>query len=552
MSVWAVLYCFVAGFPPALPTSTDDLAAADARILEEVKVPRQGLELLQFLKEMSPEPSRMAEIHRLLEQLGHEHFSERRRAFGRLQALGLVAADALRQASSSDNPEIARSSQILLERLENLPTEAVLQAAIRQLGRSAPPGAFDWLLEQLPNSVSSGLTDAAVWALTSLTRRDATKVAHLTQVLADKEPARRSAAARVLLAIRQNHERVRELLQDPDLTVRWHVAFDLVRGARDRAGVPVLIDLLTELPPNRLHDVDELLRHLAGTTTPDVALNLDASGRRQIRDAWRKWWQHQESQIAWERLDQPPENLGYTLVLQVGLGSTTGDAVEYATDGRTVRWRVKDLDLPIDAQFLDRENRLLVAEYNGNRVTERDLTGRVQQRWAVTQPIMCQRLPNGNTLIAARNQLVEFNPKQEKVFALARPASDIVAAGRTPDGVYVIITRNGVCEQVDAEGKVLRAFNVSRPYHYGSLDLSLKGRLFTTHMNGWAEYDLGTGNQERMISGYRTLTSIQRLANGNLLVCSTSTRRITEFDPQGKVQREIVLEDQIPWRAKRR
>jgi hypothetical protein len=73
-----------------------------------------------------------------------------------------------------------------------------------------------------------------------------------------------------------------------------------------------------------------------------------------------------------------------------------------------------------------------------------------------------------------------------------------------------------------------------------------------THSNGLAEYDLETGKQLAMIPGYRTLTSVQRLKNGNTLVTSTSARRITELDRTGKVVREIVLENQIPWHAKRR
>lgn len=552
MCLSAVLLLIATTQPPVVPPPPDETAASDEKVLREARVPVSGEDLLQFLREISPDPMRSAEIARLIEQLGHEQFAQRRRAFDRLQALGLVAIDPLRQAAGSNNPEIARSSQQLLQKLERQPTEAILQSAIRQLARSTPAGAFDWIVRQLPSFNSAALIEAAIWAMTTFARGDRACAAELERLLANEDPIRRSAAAQALLAIQPGHPKVRDLLRDPDEAVRWRLGLYLARVTRDESAIPVLIELFATAPTERLHPIDELLRHLAGPTAPDIPFGEDENARRQVRDAWKTWWREQRSTIRLDRLDQPPEYLGYTLVLQVGLGGTSGEAVEYAADGRSIRWRVKNLELPIDAQFLEQENRLLVAEYNGNQVTERDLTGRIHQRWPITQPIMCQRLPNGNTLIASRNQLVEFNPKQEKVFALARPANDIVAAGRTSDGVYVFITRTGICEQVDSQGKVIRSFNVSRPHQYSSLDLSVNNRVLITHSNGLAEYNLETGNQEWMISGHRTLTSVQRLRGGLMLVSSTSSRRISELDQQGKVQREIVLEDQIPWRAKRR
>ena len=64
-----------------------------------------------------------------------------------------------------------------------------------------------------------------------------------------------------------------------------------------------------------------------------------------------------------------------------------------------VRWQMDQLDHPIDFQLLPGD-RVLIAEYYGNRVTERDFRGKIL--WEVNLPgfpINVQRLANGNTFI---------------------------------------------------------------------------------------------------------------------------------------------------------
>src|SRR5262249_43989540 len=55
--------------------------------------------------------------------------------------------------------------------------------------------------------------------------------------------------------------------------------------------IPVLIDLLAELPPAQRQPVEELLRDLAGAWAPNVTLAGDDDISRHIRrDAWASWW----------------------------------------------------------------------------------------------------------------------------------------------------------------------------------------------------------------------------------------------------------------------
>lgn len=535
--------------PVPLP---NDLIEADEKILLEAKVPTDGPELLRFLQDLTPDPGHLQEIQAEIQRLSHESFNERRQAFRRLASMRFAAATLLRQATTSPDPEIARSSQRLLQKLEQVPSDTLIPAAIRKLGRLAPEGALDWLISRLSTALTPSLMDAYCDALTFMAQRDPTVRHRLEPLLANPEPICRAVSGKAILNLQPDSPRVRNLLDDESALVRWYVGMHLARVGREKRAVVVLIDLLPVLPEAQGNAVDELLRHLAADTAPAMESGESAETKQRLRDAWRRWWVKHESEIVWERLDRGPAELGYTLVLRADFAGTSGEVVELGADGRSVRWRIGNLNLPIDAHYLPREQRVLIAEYNGNQVTERDLTGEIRQSWTITQPIMCQRLPNGSTLIASRNQILELDSRKQTVFALPRPAADIVAAGRTPEGIYVFITRGGTCEQYNAQGRKVRSFAVARPYHYGSIEILPNNRLLMTHSNGLAEYDLETGKQLAMISGYRTLTSVQRLKNGNTLVTSTSARRITELDRTGKVVREIVLENQIPWRAKRR
>src|SRR5262249_41329762 len=82
---------------------------------------------------------------------------------------------------------------------------------------------------------------------------------------------------------------VRYLLQDSKPTVRMRVAVALAK-ARDMEAVQVLIDSLGKLPPEQAVTAEEVLKDVAGTTAPSVALGKDEPTRKRCRDTWNTWW----------------------------------------------------------------------------------------------------------------------------------------------------------------------------------------------------------------------------------------------------------------------
>src|SRR5205085_1396653 len=122
--------------------------------------------------------------------------------------------------------------------------------------------------------------------------------------------------------------------------------------------------------------------------------------------------------------------LGYTLVVQqnvarqaAGVRRAGGEVLEL--DGaKNARWRFDVPTYPVDAQIVrvDGAERVLVAEYQAGRLSERDFKGNV--KWEKTvggNPIGVQRLLGGNTFIAMQNRLIEIDRNGKEMFSLNRP-----------------------------------------------------------------------------------------------------------------------------------
>lgn len=97
-------------------------------------------------------------------------------------------------------------------------------------------------------------------------------------------------------------------LKDPAPAVRLLAALALAKE-NDAESIPVLIDLLAELPRERRRVVEEFLRQLAGEWAPlDGSIGEDEIGRRIRRDAWAAWWRAVEGEalLAGLRKHTPP------------------------------------------------------------------------------------------------------------------------------------------------------------------------------------------------------------------------------------------------------
>ncbi len=277
---------------------------------------------------------------------------------------------------------------------------------------------------------------------------------------------------------------------------------------------------------------------MAGDSAPTVALSADTEGRKRCSQAWAEWWRQNSGRVALTRPEREPM-LGLLLVVEGHNPTTrTGSVSEMDRAGK-VRWKIPNLLFPLDAQVLAGQ-RVLIAEQSGNRVTERDLTGKVLWEKQFSSPFYVRRLRNGNTFIAGRNQLLEIDPRGTQLFSHQRVNDTILAARRLRDGQVAYLTYQGFYVRLDRTGKEVKNFRI--PFNP---NLGINGAevlpgdrvLIATFGNSKVtEYDAdGKVHWEANVPAPSNVT---RLANGQTLVTSGGVR-VLELDRSGKTSGEI-------------
>ena len=546
---WAAALILALGLPAA--AAEPDPVREDEQALKAANVGVDGPALLDFFRKRTPVEADKPRIQALITDLGDDSYLVRDKASADLVAVGATAVPLLREATKSEDVEVARRAEKCLQLIEPYPSIPVTAAAARLLAVRRPDGAAEALLAYVPFADDEAVADTVREALAAVARRDGKPDEAVTLALQDKLPVRRAAAAGALLrsATAEQRGSLRRFLEDPEPLVRLEAALALV-DARDRDAVPVLIALLTELPLERCWEVEDVLCRLAGDQTPSVSLGADEAGRKNCRDAWAGWWARDGGKLDLAKLDLSQRQLGYTLVVELNRG-LTGRVMEVDRDGKP-RWQIENLQYPIDAQVVGND-RVLIAEYRGRRVTERNFKGEVLWEKGVTGMLEgVQRLPNGNTFIVTRNELLEVDREGKQVSAVERPSLDVMAARKLRNGEIVLLTLAGMCTRLDASGKELAHFPAGVTYIIGlNVDAVPGGRVLVPQYSQSKVVEFDAEGQKVWEHETPNPNSVVRLPNGNTLIGSMVSQRAVEVDRGGKEVWEYKAEGRL-MRVRRR
>ena len=140
---------------------------------------------------------------------------------------------------------------------------------------------------------------------------------------------------------------------------------------------------------------------------------------------------------------------------------------------------------------------MLIAEYIGRQVSERNLKGDVLWEYRPNGLVLgARRLANGNVFVVTRNQLVELDKDGKVASSLPRP-NDVCAAAKFRDGTIALLSNGGQFIHLDASGKEIKSLPMNAPV-------------------------LAVG------------TNIEALPNGHVLVPLYSSNRVVEIDADGK------------------
>ena len=513
-----------------------DTTAEDQKTLQTVRVGVDAESILDYYRKRTFTEADPTKVKELIKDLGSKNFQVREKAHGELQKLGPAALVALKQAENNPQTETRRRAADLRQLIEAESQPAVQAASARLIRKLKPAKAAEVMLAYLPFTDSSAVDDFAA-ALAAVAIREGKTEPALVKALTDKLPIKRSIAAQALVKAKAKDQlaAVRGLLKDTDAGVRLRVGLALAQN-KEKEALPVLVNVMGDLPPEQLWQAEELLLRLAGDKAPSISLGTNEESRKACRDAWSKWFEANKDKIDLAKIELSKTTLGYTLmVLQTfNIGRGQGQVMELDA-AKKPKWQFEVPTYPVDA-VVTGPDRVLIAEYNANRITERDFKGAIKFEKQVNgNPIGVQRLPNGNTFVVMQNRLAEYNRKGEEVYAFNGPL--IYRAKKLNNGEIIFITNTGRLTRMEAKTqKAIVSFDVGPPGNlFGSFDVLPNGNVVVPQpqSNRVVEFDR-TGKMVGTPLQINQPSSAVRLPNGHTLVGCLNNQTVVEFDRTGK------------------
>jgi HEAT repeat protein len=510
----------------------------------------EGDGLINELTKRTLSEKELAEINSLIEKLGDDSFEVRQESEDKLKKMGAKIIPLLRNAKNHSDLEIRNRSQKCLESIEMDKTPPLSVVTVRLLALRKPKTGAAAIIAYMPFADDETMVDELQTSLNVMAHFGGKADPAVVKAITDKYPARRAAAAQALCAgpLAPYMKEIRKALADKDMFVRSRTALALA-AAKEAEAVPVLIDLVGEGPEEASTAAEEYLVKLARDAGPkDLPEGDDARKKRSA--AWKKWWEDNKAKVVMVDRYSPSMRqpyLGYTMLVE-----NNNNQIRELDKNNKPRWTITGLLSPWDVQYLP-GNKLLVTEYNGQRVTERDLKGKILWTATVpTWPMSAERLRNGRTFITCRNMLIEVDRKGKQVFKIDRP-HDVYSARRLPNGKIVLITTNRAVVTFDKSGKELKSFMLPNVMYYQNEILDNGNVLIPL---GWqnrvAEYD------QKGKEVWSTTTVMQpshavRLPNGHTLVTSQNwPNKVYEIDKKGTKAISEYVTNTYVFRSRRR
>jgi HEAT repeat protein len=460
----------------------------------------------------------------------------------------------LQRARQSDDKVLALAAEKCLQAIEENAPSPVPSTVLKLLALRRPEGAVPALLAYAPFATGETEREQLGEVLRRLAIADGELSAELIKALRDPLGARRSLAAVVLCrrGSLPHLGEVRTLLKDPDPAVRFEVAQALIQRGEKNA-VPALIDLLPDLPMDRAWEAEDILTTLAGSGGPAVEGLQDQAKKEQARQAWTAWWNENHNRVDLTRVVGGPRALGHLLVVEsYNPAIRAGRVAEFDRKGKML-WEITGLRYPMYAEVVS-QGRVLIAEQSNNQVMERDLKGKVISTHAVPSPFYCQRLRNGNTFIATRNQLLMLDSKQKPVFTRPINGQTVLGAACLRNGQIAYVTYQGNYVRLDASGKELKTFHLPTIPQMGvsGAEVLPGDRVLVSSSQQGTVVEYDEHGKERWRVSIPAPGNPHREPDGNTLVVGMSSTRVYEVNRAGKIVSEEKDLPYRPWRVSRR
>jgi HEAT repeat protein len=509
----------------------------EEQLLRSVGVTPDGPGLVEFFRSKALSAEEQQRLAAAIPLMGSESYETREKATRDLIAAGRFAVPYLKAALKSDDLEIARRADRCLSAIDQIPYANLMTAAARVAAVRRPEGITEVILGCLPWAEDEAIEEALFAALLKTALKDGVADPALTAAVSDKEPTRRAAAAFVLgQAGPRYRQQSRQLLGDASAKVRFQAASSLLQ-AGEREAVPALLALLTDGPVTVTWRAEDVLTRLTSESdAPLPSAGRDAESRRRARAAWEAWWKEKGDKVDLDRLKQAEAMLGLNVITELDGGARPGVAGkvwECGVDGKP-RWQIENIQRPIDAQVIP-GGRVLVAEHGLARVTERDRAGNILwEHKTAALPVSCQRLGNGNTVIATYSELLEVTRDNKVVFNHKVTGAQLYYGQKLRNGHYLCALSNNRLLELDDRGKAVLTVNLPNSSGWSSVEKLTNTHYLVALYSANKVVEVDPAGRVTWELAVRNPGHATRLRNGNTLVASISGQYVAEFNREGK------------------
>lgn len=324
------------------------------------------------------------------------------------------------------------------------------------------------------------------------------------------------------------------LLDSPAEAVRIAAANELALKG-NKACVKTAVDLLSSDNPTFRVQAYLILKNITGAD-----IEFQPNGSDEERAAAIKQWQ--------EWVEQNFDSLEVSGPVRLRFGKmiigTTSKILEFDLDnGLTRETELKGFN-PEDVVTARNGNRIVV-EYSRQRITELDLAGEEVNRISTAAfPRSARKLPNGNYLVAWRNQnqpVVELDAQGRTVWETKNLTGYALSAERLPSGNTLIAFEDRVVE-IDSSSRVL--FEIGRAQGVASCKEARRlpdGNTLVVYGTSVSVFDANKNPVLRIRGSFRPKCAA-RLDDGRILVGHDTGLRV--FDKEGtKIGDDYVNEN---------
>jgi outer membrane protein assembly factor BamB len=233
-------------------------------------------------------------------------------------------------------------------------------------------------------------------------------------------------------------------------------------------------------------------------------------------------------------LNLAEREVGDRVVCELQGGAEGGGRIfAYGSDDK-IRWQFDNVAGPIDVQ-LQPNGRMLLAEINTNRVTERDRTGKILwEKKTDAAPMTCQRLSNGNVFIATYTELLEVAPDGKTAWSHKKPTVKIYCAQKLRNGHVLYVISGGLVIELDEEGKEIRSVPAGDTSNWGSVELLPNGHFLVCRCGRHEVVEIDAAGKEVWRCQAEWPTWAYQRRNGRVLVACAHSGQVIEFDRDGK------------------